>query len=306
MARLPESLFIDPAAAGPRSSRGGASPTPTDMNSASVDDLIRLLQAPDYREDVLYLLNKKRETGQELALPLWNSFNTIYILLKEVLDIYRLLTTSELTTRHSNRVCNALALLQCVASHPDTRMPFIKAKIPIYLYPFLNSKETERPFEFLRLTSLGVIGALVKVDDPQVIHFLLNTEILPLCLRCMELGNELSKTVAVFIVSKILLQEEGLHYCCFSPDRFYSVGRVLGGMVDKLAAKPSPRLLKHIILCYLRLSEMPRACEALRRAFPARLRDATFIHIIHDDPTAMRYLQQLYYNVTTGHLSARP
>ena len=29
-----------------------------------------------------------------------------------------------LTAHQSNRVCNALALLQCVASHPDTRSIF--------------------------------------------------------------------------------------------------------------------------------------------------------------------------------------
>lgn len=37
------------------------------------------------------------------------------------------------------------------------------AHIPLYLYPFLNTTSKSRPFEYLRLTSLGVIGALVKV-----------------------------------------------------------------------------------------------------------------------------------------------
>ena len=40
-----------------------------------------------------------------------------------------------------------------------------------------------------------------------MIHFLLSTEIIPLCLRIMETGSELSKTVAIFIVQKILLDE---------------------------------------------------------------------------------------------------
>ena len=35
--------------------------------------------------------------------------------------------------------------------------------MPLYLYPFLNTNSKNRPFEYLRLTSLGVIGALVKV-----------------------------------------------------------------------------------------------------------------------------------------------
>ena len=47
------------------------------------------------------------------------------------------------------------------------------------------------------------------MDDPDVINFLLQTEIIPLCLRIMETGSELSKTVATFIVQKILLDENG-------------------------------------------------------------------------------------------------
>lgn len=38
-------------------------------------------------------------------------------------------------------------------------------------------------------------GALVKTDEQEVINFLLTTEIIPLCLRIMESGSELSKTV---------------------------------------------------------------------------------------------------------------
>lgn len=48
-------------------------------------------------------------------------------------------------------------------------------------------------------------SGLLQVDDTEVINFLLSTEIIPLCLRTMEMGSELSKTVATFIVQKILL-----------------------------------------------------------------------------------------------------
>ncbi|KAF3654884.1 hypothetical protein FXO38_14926 [Capsicum annuum] len=40
-----------------------------------------------------------------------------------------------------------------------------KANIPSYLYAFLVTTSNSRPFEYLRLASLGVIGALVKADD---------------------------------------------------------------------------------------------------------------------------------------------
>jgi hypothetical protein len=100
---------------------------------------------------------------------------------------------------------------------------FSAAHIPLYLYPFLNTVSRQRPFEYLRLTSLGVIGALVKIDDSEVVNFLLQTEIIPLCLRIMETGSELSKTVATFIVQKILLDDLGLTYICSTSERFYAV-----------------------------------------------------------------------------------
>ena len=151
----------------------------------------------------------------------------------------RLCTTCAQTAHASNRVCNALALLQCVASHPDTRTLFLNAHVPLFLYPFLNTASKTRPFEYLRLTSLGVIGALVKMDDSEVINFLLSTEIIPLCLRIMETGLELSKTVATFIVQKILLDEMGLNYICATAERFYAVSNVLSNMVAALVDNPS-------------------------------------------------------------------
>uniref|UniRef100_A0A3Q4N0V1 CCR4-NOT transcription complex subunit 9 n=1 Tax=Neolamprologus brichardi TaxID=32507 RepID=A0A3Q4N0V1_NEOBR len=145
----------------------------------------------------------------------------------EIVNIYPSINPPTLTAHQSNRVCNALALLQCVASHPETRSAFLAAHIPLFLYPFLHTVSKTRPFEYLRLTSLGVIGALVKTDEQEVINFLLTTEIIPLCLRIMESGSELSKTVATFILQKILLDDTGLAYICQTYERFSHVAMIL-------------------------------------------------------------------------------
>lgn len=158
---------------------------------------------------------------------LWNSFGTACALLQEIINIYPSIAPPTLTAHQSNRVCNALALLQCVASHPETRTAFLQAQIPLYLYPFLSTTSKTRPFEYLRLTSLGVIGALVKTDEQEVITFLLTTEIVPLCLTIMDSGSELSKTVATFIIQKILLDESGLSYICQTYERFSHVAITL-------------------------------------------------------------------------------
>uniref|UniRef100_A0A6U4D2J8 CCR4-NOT transcription complex subunit 9 n=1 Tax=Phaeomonas parva TaxID=124430 RepID=A0A6U4D2J8_9STRA len=264
--------------------------------------LIENLRNPATRDVALQELSKERETYEDLAPVLWYSSGTIAALLQEIISIYPMLTPPTLTALASSRVCNALALLQCVASHRDTRALFLKAHIPLYLYPFLNTFSDQRPFEYLRLTSLGVIGALVKVkvDDSDVVSFLLQTEIIPLCLRIMETGGELPMTVATFIVEKILADDTGLNYVCKTYDRFATVTRVLDDMITEKS--PPPRLLKHIIRCYLRLSDNPRAREALRQCLPEVLRDggSHFGPAIRDDQNVRRWLATLQHNLGEG------
>jgi CCR4-NOT transcription complex subunit 9 len=250
------------------------------------------------RETALMELSKKREQVPELALVIWHSFGVMTALLQEIISVYPLLNPSQLTAAASNRVCNALALLQCVASHNETRTLFLNAHIPLFLYPFLNTTSKSRPFEYLRLTSLGVIGALVKNDSSDVINFLLTTEIIPLCLRIMETGSELSKTVAIFIVQKILLDDIGLAYICATYERFYAVGTVLSNMVTQLVEQQTVRLLKHVVRCFLRLSDNSRAREALRQCLPEPLRDATFSSVLRDDAATKRCLAQLLINLS--------
>jgi len=242
---------------------------------------------------ILRKVTLKRENFNDLAPILWHTFGTIASLLQEIVSIYPYLSPPTLSAHASNRVCNALALLQSVASHSETRSLFLQAHIPLYLYPFLNTQSKSRPFEYLRLTSLGVIGALVKVDDADVSSFLLQTEVIPLCLRIMENGSELSKTVATFIVQKILLDDVGLSYVCATAERFYAVSSVLNNMVALLVQSPSVRLLKHIVRCYLRLSDNIKARDALRNCLPMSLKDNTFELVLRDDLTVKKWLTQL-------------
>ncbi|WMV38957.1 hypothetical protein MTR67_032342 [Solanum verrucosum] len=71
---------------------------------------------------------------------------------------------------------------------------FVSDKIPHYFYPFLKSCRDEKPLEYVRITALGVLGALTKFDDPygsHALHFFLESEVVPLCLACMDLCDEI-------------------------------------------------------------------------------------------------------------------
>ena len=87
--------------------------------------LVLELLNPEAREDALLELSKRREVVPDLAPILWHSFGVMATLLQEIVGIYPLLSPPTLSSQQSNRVCNALALLQCVASHNDTRTLFL-------------------------------------------------------------------------------------------------------------------------------------------------------------------------------------
>ncbi len=84
------------------------------------------------------------------------------------------------------------------------------------------------------------------MDDTDVIAFLLSTEIIPLCLRTMEMGSELSKTVATFIVQKILLDNVRAARCGAG------AGRVCFAVGSRAPERPSSLSVRLAILFFTR------------------------------------------------------
>lgn len=252
-------------------------------------------------EEALAMLSKKREQYKDLGAVLWHSYAVMPVLLQEIISAYPLLSPPQLTGPTGSRVSNALQLLQCIASHPDTQIPFLNSHMLLYLYPFLNTTSTARPYEYLRLTSLGVIGALVKNDSWQVVAFLLSTEIIPLCLRIIESSSGISKTVALYIVLRILQDDQGLFYVCQTYERFFAVNQVLSIVVDQLMQQnhdSSLRLLRHVVMCYRRLADDERARHSLREILPEALRNGTFTPFLRDEQATKKNLGQLLLSLS--------
>ena len=102
------------------------------------------------RERALEELSHKRESLTDLALYIWYSTGTVATLLQEIINTYQFLAPPKLTVNRSNRACSVLALFQCIAAHPETRLPFLKAQIPIFLYPVLNNLNKSKCYEYIR------------------------------------------------------------------------------------------------------------------------------------------------------------
>lgn len=269
---------------------------------------IQNLYRSETREKAILTLSKRREKFNLLGPTLWYSVGVMAIFLQEIVSMYPLLSTpaSAPVKPIINRVSSVLTLLQVIAQHDASRRPFMESNICLFLYPFLRAIPAERS-EVLRLTSLGVIGALVKADDPAIISYLLNTEIFPICLKIMEQAVEISKIISTFIIQKLLMSEQGLSYACQNPNRFTAVADVLHKMVSEKGPQGEhvcgSRLLKHIIRCYLRLSENERAREALPKILPEELRNNTFQEYLDEDQNMRKWLLQLLVN--TGDEGAR-
>lgn len=88
------------------------------------------------------------------------------------------------------------------------------------------------------------------------------------------------------------------------------MAQVLSVMVNVLVEMQAVRLLKHVVRCYLRLSDHPkspsspsndangRAREALKSCLPDPLRNASFAQVLKDDTSTKRCLAQLLYNLS--------
>ena len=244
------------------------------------------------RYKALEELHKHRETIPNLANYIWYSTGTVAVLLQEIIYTYQFLNPPKLSIEQSNKICTVISLFQCVAENQETCQEFLKAQLPIFLYPFLNTINKSRIYEYLKLTALGVIGALVKVNNPEAISFLLNTEIIPLCLKIMERGTELSKTVVCFIIQRITLDENGLKYICEKTERLYAVDSVLSVMIKN---KPSQRLNKHIIRIFSRLSENNIAKNILKDNLPQELKNENYIQSLDD--SSKKWLNNLFKNL---------
>ncbi|XP_074353036.1 cell differentiation protein rcd1-like [Apium graveolens] len=293
MLNLPDSLYPDPIQGDNSVMSNGGAPANNngpcdgaskaiDWPSASVEDLVVLLQEPEHREKAISSLTQIKKQGriQDLALHIWRSISTVFLLLSEVLSIYKSLTPEKLTMKDS-------------------------IQIHCYLYPFLETEETSKPFQYLRLMSLGVIGGLLKeVGDPSTkvaVHCLLESGLFPLCLKSIEYGNELSQSTASWIMSRIMMQEQGLQYCCEPANRLCVIMKVFNDVIEKMQDEPSTTVLKNIIQCYVILSDDPsRGCLLLRSFIPPILTTAPYIEALRARPITLKNLQDLFRKLSMG------
>ena len=213
-------------------------------------------------------------------------------LVTEIMAVYPYLVNRQKAPNVTKPV-NALVLLQTLASNEETQMKLMESGIPFLLYPFLQHTHK---MKFLRVVSLGVIGALVKPENSAIIKMFLTTDLLPLCLDIMRTDKEdVTKVVATFILERILEDPYGSETVCSKLELFDNIVNTLKGMLEQ--KDTSSRLVKHIFHCFLFLSAKcaNSSNEQLRTILVDRFRAADVL--VHQKPELLDQEQtKKYYN----------
>ena len=223
-----------------------------------------------------------------LAIYLWYSGGIMAVFLQEIIKTYEYLTTRKYNNEKINKGKYIVSLIQEIALHPFTRKEFLDSQILVFLYPFLRCSNKTKSYDVIRVTSLSVIAALVKIDDSDVINFLIKTEIIPIILRNMEKGTEIIRSTASFIIQRIIEDINGLKYMCNIRERLDAILSVLNLMIQN---KPSNRIIKDVLKIYLGLKENKEAKSLIRQNFPKKLKDLKFISTL--DESSQRKIESL-------------
>jgi CCR4-NOT transcription complex subunit 9 len=72
--------------------------------------------------------------SRSFRIPLCWQTGVMASLILEIVSVYPSLSPASLSAHASNRVCNALALLQCVASHNETRSLFLNGEFALLYF----------------------------------------------------------------------------------------------------------------------------------------------------------------------------
>ena len=235
--------------------------------------LIKDLKDEEKRTKALSKLSEFYDKNPNLPIYLWYSQGTMTILLQEIISSYKYLSSMKLTQEKSSKIYSILRLLTCIASHKEIRYKFIESKMPIFLYPFLNSTSTAKQNEYIKLLTLTVIGSLIKIEDPKIISFFINTEIVPILLKIIDTGPWLSKIPACIMIHLIIKDDEGLKYICGEKVRYSAIICYMKRMIKM---KHNQKILDFILKTFLRLAENNEARIILKNNLLKDIKDKNF------------------------------
>ncbi|KAI5181501.1 CCR4-NOT transcription complex subunit 9 [Nematocida sp. AWRm80] len=216
-----------------------------------------ILHTEENKQNGLTRLKDHLYKHPENKLEIHQIFGIYTIFLQEITGVYSHLNKPEI----QSNICIVLEIMIEMCELKEFRDMSIQIQLPLFLYPILNTSETNIDIEKIKAMCMDYIRKLLEVEGGEVylIEFFKNTELVPLCLRNMELGNEESKLAAARVFYSILCVKEGLEYVCQTYDRFMATSIILNSVLVQMETIQSAVLLEIIIKTYRKLCDMPNA-----------------------------------------------
>ena len=246
-------------------------------NQLNEEDLIinyiNELKYEQKREKAISKLSEYYDKSKNLPIYLWYSQGTMAILLQEIISTYKYFSSTKLSLEKYTKIRNLLLLLTSMTSHEEIRHKLIEAKIPIFLYPFLNSTSTAKQNEYIKLLTLTVITNLILPQDPETISFFINTQIIPILLKIIDRGPLISKVPACLMIHLIVKADEGLKYICEDKMRYSAIILFMRHMLKN---KNNPKIIEQTLKTFLRLAENNDARIILKNTLLKEIKDKNF------------------------------
>lgn len=247
------------------------------QNQQSEEDIIikyiNELKDEEKRSKALSKLSEYYDKSKNLPIYLWYSQGTMAILLQEIISTYKHFSSTKLSSEKYSKIRNILLLLTSITSHEEIRHKFIESKMPIFLYPFLNSTSTAKQNEYIKLLTLTVITNLIIPQEPETISFFINTQIIPILLKIIDRGPLISKVPACLMIHLIVKADEGLKYICEDKMRYSAIILFMRHMLKN---KHNPKIIEQTLKTFLRLAENNDARIILKNTLLKEIRDKNF------------------------------
>lgn len=246
------------------------------------EDLCMMIVNSKQNEENLRSLKRELETNKMCKYRIVETFGILTVFLEEIITIYDYLTLEN--TAIPENISTVLEIFIILTDVEQFIEYAISSNLLLYLYPIINSSIRNEETEELKYTTLKFIKCILKKNRIEnLIEFFKNTELVPLCLRNMEIGREKTKIEASEVFYLIISIREGLEYSCQTYDRFMAISMILNSVLVQLETIQSPRLLELIIRIYTKLCDMPNAKLAFNKNRPHMLYTETIRELVRNN-----------------------
>lgn len=220
--------------------------------------------------------------------------------LQELTNIYEVLDSEKLKNEEVSYTCLVMNVLQVIAGNKDIRNEMVKIQLFFYLYPYMNNPNTTQKYELLRISALSYVNVLIEAQEKTMAEYFKKSELIPLSLKCMDIGSVVSKILASNLFLFILKEKEGLEYAVQTLERFITIGIVLNVVLGQCVHFKSVELIRNILECYCILATEENVRMSFKNSLPKNLTDERILYKIKSDDVCKTLFLNFYACINNG------